>query len=153
MASAYEIFARAERIELAAAAFYRRLAERFPWSARDLAVLKRLELEEIQHAARVRLLAAQYRNDAKRFQVPTLSIARFDAIEAQGRALSEELESGRWQDDLPGLKTRLVELEALSGASHADVLAEVCDERVGRFFRQLAAQDRQHLALLIGLGT
>ncbi len=58
MASAFEIFSRAEHFERAAAELYGAIAESYPWEDGDRALFERLSQEEFQHAARVRLLAA-----------------------------------------------------------------------------------------------
>jgi rubrerythrin len=153
MTSAYEIFARAERIERAGAELYRRIAERFPWSAEDLATLKRLAEEEIQHATRVRLLAAHYRNDPKLFTVSRLDEERLAEVEALAWRLADDVERGRWDRDLRGLKAHLADLEAQVGASHADVLARCADVRIAEFFRELARQDHEHHAMILASGA
>jgi rubrerythrin len=150
MTTAYDIFARAERVELAAAALYRRVAAMLPWSGADRELLLRLEEEEFQHAARIRLLAAQYRNDPRLFQISSALLQRFDEVDAAGRELLQEIEGGRWIDDLQGLKIRIAQMEEQSGASHAEALAESADERIAQFFRLLARQDHEHRAMLLG---
>jgi rubrerythrin len=150
MSTAYDIFARAERVELAAAALYRRVAGMLPWSGADRELLLRLEEEEFQHAARIRLLAAQYRNDPRLFQISSAVLERFDEVDAAGRELLREIEDGRWTQDLQGLKARIAEMEERCGATHAEALADSADERIGRFFRLLAKQDREHRAMLLG---
>jgi len=148
-ASTYEIFQRAERIERAAADMYRLMAESFPWSAEDVALFKRLEQEEIQHAARIRLLASQYRNEPRLFHVDGVKLGLMEQVEAWAEELRHELTNGRWKDDLPGLKRRVAELEDRCGASHADMLADRADPRIARFFHDLAAQDRAHREILL----
>jgi hypothetical protein len=150
MTSAYEIFARAEQVELAGAALYRRVADALPWAAQDRDLLLRLEAEEIQHAARVRLLSAQYRNDPRLFRLAPTCLAKLVEAEAAAEALAQEIDDGRWSDDLSGLKAHMADLEARWGASHADVLAECSDGNVSRFFRDLARQDHEHRAILLG---
>jgi rubrerythrin len=150
MASVYEIFARAERIERTAAEVYRVLGESFDWTPSDRALFKRLEQEEIQHAARIRLLSARYRTDAHLFDAQELSLKPLDDLERAGQALLDEIGQGRWIDDLEGLKARLAELERASSASHADVLAACAEPAVTAFFEELAAQDRGHGQLLLG---
>jgi rubrerythrin len=149
--SAYEVFSRAERIELAAAALYRRVAARFPWSVRERRVFEALEREEIQHAARVRLLTSQYRNDSRLFDVRELDLHRLEAAEDTVQAVVAEVDSGRWDRDPDGLKERLLDMEERAAASHADVLADCADDRVAWLFDELSKQDGEHHALLLGL--
>jgi rubrerythrin len=148
MASAYEIFRRAERVELAAAELYRVLADSFPWSAEDRALLKRLEQEEIQHAARVRLLAAQYRNDTHLFE-GGIDISSLAQMEREAASLLEEVQSGRWNGDLEGLKRRIAEAEDRCSSSHAHALAQNADPAIRGFFHELAEQDQAHRDMLL----
>jgi rubrerythrin len=149
VASTYEIFQRAERIERTAAELYRLMAENFPWPAEDLALFKRLEQEEIQHAARVRLLASQYRSEPRLFRVDQVKLELMEQMEGWAEELRHELANGRWHGDLEGLKRRVADLEDRCGASHADMLADAADPRIVRFFRDLAAQDRAHKEILL----
>ncbi|MFL5263579.1 MAG: hypothetical protein ACJ79R_21650 [Anaeromyxobacteraceae bacterium] len=151
MPSAYEVFSRAERIELAAAALYRRVSARFPWSVSERRVFEALEREEIQHAARVRLLTSQYRNDSRLFDVRELDLGILEAVEDAVQAVVAEVDSGRWDGDPEGLKARIVDMEERAGASHADVLADCADARVAWLFDELSKQDGEHHALLLGL--
>jgi len=150
MASAFEIFSRAERVERASSELYALVAECFPWPAEDGALLRRLAEEEVQHAARIRLLAARYRSDARAFAVETDALAGLERTEQALGALRSEISAGRWASDLPGLKDRLANLEEGSHGSHADLLARASDPAVGAFFRALASQDRAHVAMLRG---
>jgi hypothetical protein len=150
MTNTYEVFARAERIEFASAALYRTVAGAFPWSAAEREVFKSLEREEIQHAARVRLLTAHYRNDSKLFDVSALDLEVLDAAERAVRSVAAEVKGGRWDGDPKGLKARIVEMEERCGA-HDDVLAHCADDRVARFFASLSRQDGEHRTLLGGL--
>lgn len=59
MATTYQVFEQAERIERTAADLYRLLAEQFAADPAARALFVRLEEEEHQHASRVRLLAAR----------------------------------------------------------------------------------------------
>jgi hypothetical protein len=151
LTSAYEVFARAERIELAAAALYRRVAAACAWSPAERGVFETLEREEIQHAARVRLLTAEYRNDSHLFDVARLDLDVLDEAEGAVRLVAAEVEAGHWGRDPEGLKARVVEMEERCGASHADILADCADTRVAWFFGELSREDREHRALLLGL--
>ena len=150
MASAFEIFRRAEHFERAAAELYEAIAERYPWDENDRAIFERLSQEEFQHAARVRLLAAQYRNDARLFQLDPAALARIEHAERSIAEMRTAVSAGRWQDDLPGLKAHLADLEERGHATHAEILAEGADGRVRRFFLELARQDLVHRDLLRG---
>ena len=150
MASAFEVFTRAERLERASAELYGLLSRRFPWSDEDRALLQRLAEEATQHAARVRLLSAQYRNDPRTVRVDAAALASVELMERAIEELVADIQRGRWNDDLVGLKARIADLEGEGQASHADLLAEGSDPRVKTFFRELARQDHSHRALLLG---
>jgi len=149
MASAFEIFSRAEQFERAAGELYGLISRSYPWDEGDRAIFDQLAQEEMQHAARVRLLAAHYRNDAALFKLDRAALA---SIERAGRGLEDvraAVSAGRWQDDLPGLKAHLADLEERSHATHAELLAEGSDAGVRAFFLELASQDRTHRDLLL----
>lgn len=151
MSSSYAVLEKAERVERAAARAYRAGAGALGESP-HAALLTRLAEEEDQHAARVRLLAARYRHDARLFQNVDFKLVALDAeIDAWGRVLLE-IEAGRWKDDPPGLLARLAALEEQSAQSHAHVLASAADPAVAEFFQKLAEQDRAHRQLLRGEG-
>jgi hypothetical protein len=142
-----DVFRRAERIEVVSAAIYAALAKQFAGDAAARALFARLEQEELQHAARVRLLASRYRSDR------TL-LERFEGAEALGaclrdaeQALSEVLQ-GAWGDDLVAVKARAAELETRLGQAHAHAVAREGHPALREFFEQLALQDDAHLDLL-----
>jgi rubrerythrin len=144
---AYDIFLKAEQAERLAAEVYLAIAEAFP-DAAEAALLKRLAAEEEQHAARIRLLASRYRHVPRLFDNVDFKLQALDQGLAESEALRAEVAGGRWARDLPGLLAKLVELEKRWAGSHADMLAAGADPRIADFFRQLAAQDRAHAALL-----
>jgi rubrerythrin len=150
MASAFEIFSRAEQFERAVGELYAVIAESYPWDEGDRAIFERLAQEELQHAARVRLLAAHYRNDAALFKLDRPALDRIERAERNVEDMRAAVSAGRWQDDLPGLKAQLADLEDPSHATHAELLAEGADARVRAFFLELARQDRAHRDLLLG---
>ncbi|HET9595082.1 MAG TPA: hypothetical protein VFP65_05860 [Anaeromyxobacteraceae bacterium] len=150
MASAFEIFSRAEQFERAAAELYAAIARSYPWGEDDRALFERLSQEELQHAARVRLLAAHYRNDAALFHLERGALASIEGAERSIEEMRSAVASGRWRDDLPGLKAHLADLEERSHATHAELLADGADARVRGFFLELARQDRTHRDLLLG---
>jgi hypothetical protein len=144
LTSTFDVFALAERVELAAAELYFVIGQRPGLPDDDRILLRTLEEEEMQHAARIRLLTAQYRNDPKLFDVSNLDMAKLREVERWSREMREQVVSGRWDDDPQGLKLALIDLESRCSASHADILAERSDPSIAGFFRELAAQDKAH---------
>ncbi len=147
--SSYTVLEKAERVERAAARAYRAGAGALRGSPQG-ALLQRLAEEEDQHAARVRLLAARYRHDARLFQNVDFKLVALDAELASWDAAQKEIEEGRWNGDPGGLLERLASLEEQSAQSHAQVLANGADPAVAEFFEKLAEQDRAHRELLEG---
>lgn len=142
-----DVFRCAERIEVVAAEIYAALAARFAADPEARALFARLEQEELQHAARVRLLASRYRSDR------TL-IAGFDGAAALDGCLREaeqalrDARDGAWGGDLRAVKRRVAELEERLGTAHAHVVARDGHPGLRAFFEQLALQDDGHLDLL-----
>lgn len=132
------------------AEIYRLLAERFRDQPEASGIFTRLMEEELQHAARIRLLRARYRHDAKLFADADLTSASLDAIIREGREIVAAIARGEWARDLKIVKQELAEIEIRFGAAHAHVLCEGADPAVRAFFQQLAQQDREHLELLLG---
>ena len=155
MASAFHILQAAERLEMLASGLYRLLADRFAHDPPAHELFLRLADEEVQHAARVRLLAAQYRNDRRMFdeaiRLAGTTLQDPEAAVAAASALVEEVASGAWGDDLATVKDRLVDLEESCASFHAQFLARGVHPEVARFFDELASQDREHQRLLAAL--
>lgn len=154
MASAYHLFKAAEQLETEAGKLYRLLAERFghDHAARDL--FCRLAEEEDQHALRIRLLFAQYRNDPKLFEgAGALSAAAPDVDELlrEMAGLAARLEAGSWGNDLADVQQHLAAVEERCAEVHAHFLARGANPEVSRFFEELARQDREHQRLLAAL--
>lgn len=146
MASPYQLFHRAERVERLAARIYGALAVQFRRDAEAHALFVRLEAEEEQHASRVRLLAAHYRNDPK---LPVQADAgALDACVAECEQALDEIESGGWGTDLAQVKARAAALEERLGRAHAELLARNANPALREFLAQLAALDVAHRALL-----
>jgi rubrerythrin len=145
--STFELLKRAERIEAIAAAIYAACARQFASDEKVHALFVRLEAEEIQHAARVRLLAARYRSDS-RLLARVSGAAELDACLAAAEGALAEVEAGKWAGDLPGVKARLAVLEERLSRAHAHGLAEDGDPGMRDFFLQLALQDEAHAQLL-----
>lgn len=153
MSSAYALFAAAERLELLAAELYRLLAERFAANEVVRAVFQRLHQEEIQHAARVRLLVSQYRNESALFGDAMLFEGAPDPrpLVGQLEAIVREVEAGGWGTNLTEIRARLVDLERRCVSLHAQFMAAGAPPEISSFFAVLAEQDEEHERLLAGL--
>ena len=151
MPSTYELFQNAERLEVLSAELYYLLAERFSDDERASSLFRRLGDEEVQHAARVRLLAAQYRNDPRVFEGSAAWRGTVPDIEATLQAAADDVEQAaadRWGRDLEVILERLIHGEERCAAFHAYALARGAKGDVARFFEELARQDREHNRLL-----
>ncbi len=150
MPSTYEIFDKAEQLELLSAEIYRLLAERFREQPAASEVFAKLMEEEIQHGSRIRLLRARYRHDARLFENAGLTSANLDAILREGRETLAAIARGEWGLDLEVVKRELATIEDRFGAAHAQVLCAGADPTIRAFFERLAEQDREHRKLLLG---
>jgi rubrerythrin len=147
LASAFDVFRRAERIETVAAAVYALLAQRFRDDGEASGLFSRLEQEELQHARRVRLLASAYQHDSKLLgQINGASELEACLAEAE-RALGE-LQAGGWGPDLGDVLSRVAALEDRLASAHANLLAMNADGALRAFFEQLALMDAGHAELL-----
>jgi hypothetical protein len=145
--STFDVFRRAERVEILAAEVYAAAARQFRADANAHALFRRLESEELQHASRIRLLAATYRNDPK--LIPTVNGAQaLDTCLAAAREALAELEAGRWGPHLAGVLERLADLEDELQRAHAHLLALNAHTGLRDFFEQLAHMDDGHVQLL-----
>jgi hypothetical protein len=143
----FDLFQLAERIELAAAELYATLAKQFADDEGARALFVRLEQEELQHAARVRMLASHYRKDPKLVGHVT-GAGALGHCELQVRAALAEVQAGAWGRELDPILTRLSLLEDALAKAHADAMAEHSNDGLRDFFRQLSAQDAAHHQLL-----
>ena len=150
MPSIHALFAAAERVELLTAELYRLLADRFAATEPIRELFRKLREEEIQHAARVRLLASQYRNDSGLFRRAAL----FDGAPDPTRMLVEleatvrDVAAGAWGDDLLEVRRRLVEMETRCVSLHAQFMVAGAPREIASLFEELARQDEQHERLL-----
>ena len=150
MTSVHSLFANAERLELLAAEMYRLLAERFAAREPVRELFARLGAEEIQHASRVRLLAAQYRNDpwlfggAVLFEGTPDPAAMLRDLEGDVRAL----EAGAWGNDLSQVRGRILEHERRCVSFHTQFMVAGAPPAIASFFEELARQDEEHERLL-----
>ncbi|HET7755181.1 MAG TPA: ferritin family protein [Anaeromyxobacteraceae bacterium] len=151
--SVHALFAASERVELLAAEMYRLLAERFASREPVRALFRKLHEEEIQHASRVRLLAAQYRNDSGLFRDAALFDGAPDPRElvVEIEAMVRAIEGGAWGTDLGQIRARVVEMEKRCVTLHAQFLVAGAPEAISSFFRELARQDEAHERLLANL--
>ncbi len=147
LSSTYDLFKRAERIEVLAAAIYGALAKQFRADERTHALFVRLEAEEQQHASRIRLLAGSYRNDPKLVEKVN-GAEGLEACIASAEGALAEVQGGAWGVDLDAVKDRLVSLEVQLAKAHAHLLAANANPGLLEFFRQLARQDEGHAELL-----
>lgn len=148
MASTYQLFQRAERVEALSAAIYGALAGRYRSDPQARALFEALEGEELQHASRVRLLAAHYRNDPKLVDGIEPDAAVLDGCISECAQALSEIQAGGWDGDLPEVKRRLAALEEHVSLAHAELLARNAHAPIRAFLAQLAAQDGAHARLL-----
>ncbi len=150
VASSYQIFEKAEQLELLSAEIYRLLAERFRDQRAASALFTRLMEEELQHASRVRLLRARYRHDAKLFEDADLASANLDALIREAREIGSAIARGEWGENLEVVKQELAEIEDRFAVAHAHALCLGAAPSIRSFFEALAQQDQEHRKLLLG---
>jgi rubrerythrin len=154
MASAYRVFKSAEQLETLAGDLYRLLALRFVDDEMACDLFRRLAEEEDQHALRIRLLFAQYRNDPRLFEGPPGAAAPdVEALVQEMAAVLAGLEAGEWGRDLDDVQRLVGLLEDRCAEVHAHLLARGAHPEVRRFFEELARQDREHQRLLAALAN
>lgn len=142
----WQLLERAERVEAVSAKIYAALARRFRGEPTVHSLFGRLEAEELQHASRVRLLAAHHRNDTK--LAVDAGAAELDACIEEATGALSEIEAGLWPADLAEVKRRLRALEDRLARAHAELLARDAPPSLRSFFASLAAQDEAHARLL-----
>lgn len=148
MASAYQVFEKAEQLETACAEMYRALAVRFEADPAASALFERLAQEEVQHAKRVRLLAARYRHDPKLFDNVDVTVHQLEVLLAEARQVAADVAAGAWGGNVEVVKGELADLEVRFATAHAHVIAAAANPGLKTFFEQLAAQDAGHAELL-----
>jgi rubrerythrin len=151
LATTYQIFEIAERIELVSAAGYALLAERFRGDLHSRAVFLRLEEEELQHAARVRLLAARYRHDPRLLDGAPANPSELTLMLEDAEAALASIRAGTFADTAEEAMVNLVALEERCGRAHAELIAQDGHPALRDFFVQLSTQDDGHRELLLGL--
>lgn len=148
MATTYELFDAAERIEVVCAAVYAELAARFAGDRDARALFERLRDEELQHASRVRLFASRYRHDPRLLERTPVDAGPLHRAVADAEATLAEIRAGWWEVGLAAAKARLAEMEDRLARAHAERLARDAHPDVRRFFERLAEQDAGHRELL-----
>ena len=147
--TSYDYFARAEEIERVCAEIYTELARDFADDPPVSATFRQLANEELQHAARTRLLRNQYRSNPSLFGQMERLEEELSAIETDAMRLRDEVVRGVWSKDLAGVRARLVAMEDRLHV-HAETMARRADPRVRAFFETLAQQDEAHRRLCAG---
>ena len=149
MSTTYQIFEKAQRIEELCAEAYRLLAESFAGDgpARDLFV--RLAQEELQHAGRVRLLAARYRHDPRLLGVPS-GASELDGMLADAEQAVDSIRRGNFARTAEEARARAGALEEHFARAHAELISHEGHPALREFFWKLAEQDRAHNELLRG---
>jgi rubrerythrin len=149
----YDLLTRAEKIERVSGEIYAGLAETFAEEPSLSTTLKQLAQEEIQHAARIRLLRTQYQSTPGLCAQLERAKEELGEIEAFVFGLRDELTSGRLGRDLALVRPRLIEMEERL-CLHAERMARGADAGIRRFYEALAKQDQVHRRLLeSGNGT
>lgn len=149
MATNYDVFEKAERIEALCAEVYRLLAAQFAADAGARELFSLLQEEELQHATRVRLLAARYRHDT-RLLGAQVGPPELDQMLAEVQETQREIEQGSFASTVQQARARLTLMEDRFVHAHAELIAGAGHPALREFFRQLAEQDRGHQELLRG---
>lgn len=149
MTTNFDILERAEKVELLTSELYAAFARQFRADPSALQLFTRLRDEEQQHAARVRMLAAQSRHDPKLLAKIAVDTDRMDALVREIGGIKAAVEGGNWRLDLPATRQALIELEKRCALAHTDGLQSL-DPSLRTFFELLASQDKAHEELLRG---
>lgn len=149
MTTNFEVLDKAEKVELLASELYAALARQFGADEAAKKLFTRLRDEEQQHAARVRMLAAQSGRDSRLLAKITADLRGLDDVQRELAAWTAEVRAGRWAADLPETKRRLLDMEERCARAHAEGIHGL-HESLRAFFAQLAAQDKAHEELLRG---
>jgi rubrerythrin len=142
MATNYQLLEKAERLELLAQQIYEALSQRFGGETRE--TFQRLAAEESQHASRVRLLGARYRQDRRL----VASLAIDDRLLAEAGEALAAVRAGAWDGDASAAMASAAELESRFCQAHAQSLSQGAMPELRSFFEQLASQDKAHATLL-----
>jgi rubrerythrin len=146
MASTYQLLEKAEQVELLAEQLYLALAARFDGEPKS--IFRRLAAEEAQHATRIRLLSARYRQDKKLVATLAADTALLDRLLLEAGEALAAAKGGAWDGAPEAALESAAALERRFCQVHAQVLSQAGHPELRAFFDQLAAQDRAHLELL-----
>ena len=147
-ANTYHLLELAERAEALSAEVYAALAERFAEDAEARALFMRLRAEEVQHASRIRLLAARYRHDSSLLGNITMQISELEGLLRAGETAIAEDPRRQVAGRPRRVKARLVLFEERFTRAHAEFISISGHDAVRDFFEQLAEQDDGHAELL-----
>ncbi len=147
MATTYTLFETAEQIEKICAEIYSVLAEQFAGDPEARELFAELEGEELQHASRVRLLAARYRHDP-RLLGPSPDASALEGILAEARQALSAVHTGTVARTADEARAWAADLEDRVARAHAELIAGAGHPGLREFFAQLAAQDRGHRELM-----
>jgi rubrerythrin len=147
VATNFDILDKAEKLELLAAELYAGFARHFGDDPAAAKLFTRLRDEEQQHAARVRMLAAQSRRDSKLLGKIDIDARAMDEAVQEMTAMLANVSNGNWRAELKPTKRLLLELEERCARAHAQGMAGL-NGSLRKFFEQLAAQDKAHEELL-----
>lgn len=149
MSSAYDKFAKAERLELVCAELYRMLARQFSHDPAANALFLRLEGEEIQHTLRVQKLQTMYSNDTLlRTGDIELEEEAIDALLEDARILKGLFSSSNSSISYAEARSFMADLEEKFAIAHAEHMASASDPAIREMFETLSQQDYAHMALL-----
>jgi rubrerythrin len=151
LATTYQIFEKAEQIELVCAVGYALLAERFRGEPEARALFLKLEEEELQHAARVRLLAARYRHDPRLLDAAPADPRELALMLEDAEAAVASIRSGTFADTVEEAVVNLVALEERMARAHAELISHHGHPAQREFFEQLSEQDEGHREMLLRL--
>ena len=146
MPTTYKLFETAEQIEGICAETYRVMAEQFGGDPETRELFERLAREELQHASRVRLLAARYRHDPR--LLGGGDSAGLDNMLAEALEVLASVRGGSFARTAEEARAKAAELEERFAHAHAELITRQGHPALREFFRQLAAQDRGHRELL-----
>lgn len=147
MPANFDILGKAEKLELLAAELYAALANHFGDDEAAAKLFTRLRDEEQQHAARVRMVAAQAGRDTKLLGKITADGGAMDDVAREMGVMLANVRRGDWRADVKQTKRLLLDLEERCSRAHAQGILGLNDS-LRRFFEQLALQDKAHEELL-----
>jgi rubrerythrin len=148
MSTTYDLFRVAEEVELGAARLYRLLAEQFRGNAEAHSLFSRLELEEVQHAERVRLQRSLCTVDPGMFAAGDLHARGLHEHMEQAERLIEAMTRKGATFTFADARRLMAGLEKKFAEAHHGVMPAITDAKLREFFESLATQDLAHAELL-----